>query len=130
MNTEQNNKLTNYYKDIASLLICSAGQKKKFMSDFKISVNDFLEENPDCVFDDIEIAFGTPEEISSAFLTDDSSVNLKKRLNIKKIIILALIAALVIWLIFAAVSLIDVHEEAHGTLTENILLINNNGAFI
>ncbi len=115
--------LRQYYKEISASLVCSAKQKKLFIADLSMSINDFVAENPECTVEDIKLNFGSCEEICRSFMENNSSVQIKKKLGVKKVIIVAVALALLIWLAFAVISLVDVHQEAHGTFKEGMLYV-------
>lgn len=124
MNKLHKIQLNAYYKEISSFVACGGKQKKDFINELKTEVNEYVEFNPHCTIDDIKTVFGTPEEISMSFIENGNFTKIKKKLDVKRVIIAAVITALIIWLAFAVISLIDVHQEAHGTLTEGMLIIN------
>lgn len=119
-----NKHLEAYYKEIYSLIVCEGKQKKAFIKELQSAVCEYTELNPACTIEDIRAVFGTPEEIAVSFIENGSLTKVKRQINIKKVIIAAVITALLIWFAFAVISLIDVHLEAHGTLTEGMLVIN------
>ena len=124
MNKLQKIQLNAYYKEISSFAGLTEKQKKEFINELKSTVNEYAELNPDCTIDDIKAVFGTPEEITLSFIENGNFAKVKKKLDIKRVIVAAVITALIIWFAFAVISLIDVHLEAHGTLTEGTLLIS------
>lgn len=119
-----NKHLEAYYKEIYSLIVCEGKQKKVFIKEFQSAVCEYTELNPACTIEDIRAVFGTPEEIAFSFIENGNFTKVKKKLDVKRVIIAAVITALLIWFAFAVISLIDVHQEAHGTLTEGMLIIN------
>ncbi len=119
-----NKHLKAYYKEISSLMVCEGKLKKAFIKELKSAVNEYTELNPTCTIEDISAVFGTPEEIAFSFIENGSFTKVKKQLDVKRVIIAAVITALIIWFAFAVISLIDVHQEAHGTLTEGMLIIS------
>lgn len=123
MNNSLTSGLRQYYKEISALLMCSSSQKKHFISDLDCCIKDYIADNPKCTIEDIKENFGTTEEISRSFMENSNCFYIKKKLNIKKAIIAAIVIALFIWLVFVVISLIDVHQEAYGSLTEGILNI-------
>lgn len=125
MNKLQKIQLNAYYKEISSFAGLTGKQKKEFLNELKTTVNEYMELNPDCTIDDIKSVFGTPEEISLSFIENGNLTKVKRQINIKKVIIAAVITALLIWFAFAVISLIDVHLEADGTLTEGMLIISD-----
>ncbi len=124
MNKLQKIQLNTYYKEISSFAVLTGKQKKAFVNELKSAVNEYVELNPDCTIDDIKAVFGTPEEITLSFIENGNFTKVKKKLDIKRVIIAAVITALIIWFAFAVIGLIDVHLEAHGTLTEGMLIIS------
>ncbi len=118
-------ELNRYYREISCGLICSSGEKKKFLAELKGNVCDFLENNPDASFEDIRNTFGTPAEIAESFKQQTDITAIKKKMSVKKMLLCAVLAMVVVWLIFVVLSLIDVHTEARGYIEEGILLICN-----
>ncbi|MBE6786130.1 MAG: hypothetical protein E7538_07870 [Ruminococcaceae bacterium] len=113
--------LNEYISSVSSLIICPSKQKKAFLAELSSDVEGFLAENKNATKEDVEKIFGTPESIATSFISNADSVKIKRKLSIKNIIILAVILALLIYLAFAVISLIDVHAEAHGYFEEGIV---------
>lgn len=114
-----------YFKDVTDKLICDRKQKKYFIECLKNDVKDFLAQTPDATLKQVEAVFGTPEVIAQSFMENSDSTEIKRKLDIKKIITAAIIIALLIYLVFVIISLIDVHTEAHGYFEEGILMFNS-----
>ncbi|MBR3767704.1 MAG: hypothetical protein IKL10_05635 [Clostridia bacterium] len=125
MSDSLKSQLNTYYKDISSSLLCKNGKKRIFIRELKSNISDFVENNPDATIEDIMNCFGKPAEIAESFKAETDILTLRKKLSVKKLIIIALSAALLIYLAFVIISLIDVHTEAHGYFQEHILYINN-----
>lgn len=113
--------LNEYISSVSSLIICPLKQKKAFITELRSDVENFLAENKKATKDDIEKFFGSPESIASSFISNTDSVKIKRKISIKNILILAVVIALLIYLAFVVISLIDVHTEAHGYLQEGIV---------
>ncbi len=116
--------LKNYYSQISRLLLCDRKQKKEFLCQLKENVTEYLSDTPDAAMEDIEKTFGTPESIGESFTVNTDSVKIRKQLQIKKVLIIAVIAALIIYALFVLLSLIDVHTEAHGYFEEGFLAVS------
>ncbi len=86
-------KLKSYYGKIKRALLCPGKEKKKFLADFKNSIEDFQSEHPEVFFEDIQKHFGTPKSINEAFSAELDSETLKrrKRFKIIKITILCVL---------------------------------------
>ena len=78
-------KLKKYYGKIKRTLLCPGKEKKKFLADFKNSIEDFQSEHPGISFEDIQKHFGTPKSINEAFSAELDSETLKRRKHIKMI---------------------------------------------
>lgn len=124
MNNISEIELKLYFKDVSDRLICDRRQKKYFIECLKTDVKNFLAETPDATLKELDTVFGTPDIIAQSFMGNIDSTEIKRKLDIKKIIIVAIVIALLIYLAFVVISLIDVHTEAHGYFEEGILMIN------
>lgn len=118
-------ELKKYYSDVSGAIVCDRKQKSAFMKDLKSNVDEYLTSNPEATDEDIRGCFGSPDRIADSFLENTDPAKIKRRLDIKKCIIIAIIAAMIIYLAFVVISLIDVHTEAHGYFKEGIMTINN-----
>ena len=115
-------ELKGYFSDVSAAIVCKEKQKKAFLQQLRSDVEDFLLENPDSSLKQIEDCFGTAEKISHSFMENAGTKEITQRLKLKKYILIALVAALVIYAAFVVISLIDVHTEAHGFFTEGIMM--------
>lgn len=118
------NELKTYYIEIEKLLVCDRKQKSSFMAELKANVDEYLAISPDSDIEKIKAEFGTPEIIAESFLSNSDATAVKKKLDIKRSILIALVIALAVYIAFVIVSLIDVHTEAHGHIEEGIMMIN------
>lgn len=125
MNNTLKHKLGIYYKEISDGILCSGRQKNLFINDLKKEVDAFVDSTPDADMAEILSVFGSSEEIAAGFNSGLSQTEIKKRLSVRRVITVLLIAALAVWALFAVISLIDVHSEAHGYFTEELLYIYN-----
>lgn len=125
MNKSLKNDLDLYYKEISALVLCEKKKKAEILKSLKVEIADYLEASPDSDMDEIRAVFGSPEEIAAGFSAELSQNEIRKKLSIRKAVIAVLLFALLVWTIFAAISLIDVHTEAHGYFREGLLYIYN-----
>lgn len=112
--------LNEYISSVSSLIICPPKQKKVFLTELRFDVEKFLAETENATKEDVENFFGTPETIASSFISNTDSAEMKRKISFKKILLVAVIASLLIYLAFVVISLIDVHIEAHGYFEEGI----------
>lgn len=125
MNDILKEELNVYYKEISDIVLCSKKQKTVFLNELKREIGDYIENSPDTDMAEITAVFGSPSEIAEGFSGSLTQKEIKKRLSVKKIVILFLLAIFLVWIAFAVISLIDVHTESHGYFREEILYIYN-----
>lgn len=118
------NELKAYYSEIEKNIICDRKQKSAFMAELKANIDEYLATEGETDLEKIKAEFGTPEMIAASFLSGSDAAAIKKKLNIRKIILIAIVIALAIYLAFVIISLIDVHTEAHGYMEEGIMMIS------
>ncbi len=118
------NELKAYYSEIEKNIICDRKQKSAFMAELKANIDEYLATEGETDMEKIKAEFGTPEMIAASFLSGSDAAAIKKKLNIRKIILIAIVIALAIYLAFVIISLIDVHTEAHGYMEEGIMMIS------
>ena len=117
-------ELKEYYKEIERLLVCDCKQKSAFMAELRANIDDYIATVGETDIESIRAEFGTPEKIAESFLSNSDALTIKKKLSIRKCIVIALAAALLIYLAFVIISLFDVHTESHGYMQESIMMIN------
>ena len=114
-----------YICSVSSAIICSPKKKKAFLNQLREDVEAFLDENSDATVKDIEGIFGSPEGIAASFISNSDSDELKRKLSLKKLVFVAVSIALLIYLAFVVISLVDVHNEAHGYFEEALLCVSD-----
>ena len=124
---EINKQLQEYYREISKHVICPGKLKKEFLNQLKDDIDCFISDNPEATIEDVKENFGTAKAIAESFMQGMDVSGLKKKLNISKMIFIALVIALVIYAAFVVISLVDVHNEAHGYIEEGIMMIKTFG---
>lgn len=115
--------ISEYISSVSSAIICKPKQKKAFLNQLRSDVEAFVDENGKAAVNDIRNIFGSPESIAESFISNSDSGELKRKIAFKKFIVVAIIAALLIYLAFVVISLIDVHSEAHGYFEETLICV-------
>lgn len=123
MKNEMNKELSDYYSQIKKLFIGSNRELNHLLGELKISVDEYVENNPNAGMEDVFTSFGTPEEIAGSFINNISVDKLMKKTQKKKILLMVSVLILIIYIVFIIVSFIDVHEEAHGYFVENLAAV-------
>ena len=95
--------LKQYYRSVRKALPCSRKMKRQIVAQLKDGVNEYLATNQDADFWAVQNHFGTPQQIASGFVEDQSTSALLHKMSIKKKIV-AIIAgtaavAILLWAI-------------------------------
>ena len=109
-----------YMQEIKRNLVCDNKQRKKFLSSFSDNMDEYLNDNPDADFAQLQEDLGTPEEIANAFLENASASNIKKRMSFVKWIVAGVTVALVIYITAIIIVIIDAHNSNNGQFTDVI----------
>ena len=88
-------QLNKYYRTIKKRLPCKMSDTKKLLSSLKQNVQLYLMSNPEATINDIYAHFGTAEEIASSYLNEDNKGYISKRIFLKRIFIVILVATIV-----------------------------------
>ena len=107
MNKIEQIKLDKYYKSINNELACSVREKRRFLSDFKSNINEYIYHHPECTFNEIENEFGSVVAIVASFHTAENTTKTRKMTKKMKVIACIGIAVAVIVISFLVVLLID-----------------------
>lgn len=122
MNRVTDTELKKYYSEISKSVLCTGKHKRTFMKQLKFDIDSYISENPEATLEEVKNCFGTADTIAESFIVNSDCSEIKRKLDIKKLLIVAVVAALLVYLAFIVISLIDVHTEAHGYFSEGILV--------
>ena len=123
MSNAEYNMLKEYFSAVEKGLVCGKQRRREVISSLRSDVADYIGERGTVTREEIVSVFGTPEQIAAGVAENMETGELKKRLTLKKAVVCALIAVVALYALFIAVSLVDVHTEAHGFLREGFLFI-------
>ncbi len=98
------NKLAKKYIRRVSLKMPIIGaRKKQFLATLRDEVDEYLAENPQADYPQLEARFGTPEDISADFIVQMPSWEINRRFRIRnRIIAIFAVIALLIAIIWSA----------------------------
>ena len=91
-----NQAVKQYLKEIKKQLPCSASQKKRYMEHITDSVSDYVGQHSDCNFEELCKAFGTPEEIADAYISDLSADEFSKKTSTKKVVLVSIVLGVIL----------------------------------
>jgi len=109
-----------YLKDVEQQLSGKKVQKKAFLKKLAADVAERLEEEPELDSTALANAFGSPEELASEFIGSIDAKEVRKAFGWKKIVLIGVIAAFLVWLIMIVALWIDGHYGVHGKGVESI----------
>lgn len=109
-----NKDVKKYIKDINSYLICDCGTRNRFISDLKSDIDEYIESNSVTAFESVYNHFGEPRDIAKGFLENADTKKIKRKMDIAKVVVTAVIVALVMWGVGITISLIDAHQSYTG----------------
>ncbi|MCH5198808.1 MAG: hypothetical protein J1E34_07875 [Oscillospiraceae bacterium] len=126
-----NNIIKSYLTDVSSELLCDKKEKRAILNSLREDAEEYALGKETITRSELEDLFGSPESIAGNVILNNNAGFIKRKLTLKRAVLFALIAALVIWAAFIIISLIDVHTEAYGYIEEGLLAANNSiGRFI
>lgn len=98
--------LKTYKNEIKSKLICDSKVSKKFFEDLQSNIDNYIADNNATSIEEIYKHFGTADEIAKAFFETTDISTIKKKISVKKLIAILVIAVVVIWGIVVVIDLI------------------------
>ncbi len=118
--TKINKDIEKYLSQVKSYLHCKKADKTTILADISTAVFEFAEDSETVCIEDIYNRFGTPEEIAKAYLSDAEPKNIKKAISLRKVLVWAVVAALLVFTGFVTAVFLDLHGDSHGTFTVTI----------
>lgn len=119
-------ELKSYFREIKRQ-IPGGCKKNKILRDLRLSVNDFIEENPDATFGAVVELFGTPQQIADSYTEEMPPQELQRQLKIKKWIIGiaagTAACALLMWAIAIGIALTEQFQYAEGELIVDTVVV-------
>lgn len=103
-----------YISDVSSKLLCSKKKKKEIIEDIRGAVLDFTEANGTEDIKEVYEHFGTPEEFAKAHLSELDPVQIKKKVNIRRVVIVAIAVALLLYIAIITLAFIDSKNSTSG----------------
>ena len=107
-----------YLKQVKKALPGTTAQKKAYLKKLSADIEERLEEDP--ALDEAALirAFGAPDEVAAGFLEALDTTTVKKAFGWKKIVLIGVIAAILIWLVAVITMWIDGHKNLDGIIID------------
>lgn len=110
-----NNKVVKQYlREVKSLLICDGKTKRRFVKQFGTDVEAYMEEQGVTDIQSLYTAFGEPIDIARGFFETADIKSIKRKMNVKRVILWSLIAVIMFWAGAVTIDLIDSLHSNHG----------------
>ena len=103
-----------YIKEINSYLICDCSTRNKFIRDLKSDIDEYIESKTITDFSLVHEHFGEPWDIARGFLENADTKKIKRKMDITRVVLIAVIIALIMWGIGITLELIDAHKSNEG----------------
>ena len=117
---KKNNRawLRRYLRSVRSMLPCSGAQKKRILEEIRCNANAFLEDQPNADSSQLQIHFGTPEQIAASYVDNMDMSALLKTIRIKKriftTVVAAVLAILLSWACTVTWAIIKANDQNNG----------------
>ncbi len=124
------NEINEYIKNIKKQLLYGTKESKLFLKELKQNILDFAYENKNTDMTAIRQQFGTEEEVANAFLENIDIKAVKKKITIKRLIAVLVVAIITVWSIAMIIATIDTKKATttyidRNTVVEEAVSFNN-----
>ena len=109
-----NKETKKYLKDVEHALIGSGKQKADFLKSVTTGVEEAYAENSNVTYNELCVRFGEPSAIAKEMICDADVGEIKKKINIKKVIAISLAVLLAIIAVSYGVVLWQSHRDSQG----------------
>ena len=115
MNKTDSRKIKHYFREIRLLIPVSSKGVKKFLQDFRSSVEEYAENHPECSAEEIIERFGSPEDVAYEYVSSVDAKEICRRITmsryIKRVVGVIVIASVIVsgyrvWILH------DAHQKA------------------
>ena len=124
------NNIKNTLRTFGQLCLCITKKEKFYLNELKKHLNEYLDDHPQCSYDDIVQQFGEPKDIVVNYIQNSDENNLIKRMKLKSIIqkfliffsVICTILAIffsVLWYDYIQEQKNSIIYEIETTITEN-----------
>jgi predicted Fe-S protein YdhL (DUF1289 family) len=119
-----NRNCKRYLRQIRRWLPCTPGKKQSILGRIRENIMQYLQENADPTFQDLQERFGDPQQIAAACVDEMGSMELLRDLRICRrivtVVVAAAMAAVLIWAAAVTIMSIDAHDSVNGFYTDDI----------
>lgn len=113
-------EIQKYKKHVKALLICDSKTAKSYLSDLENGIADFVENSGATSIEEVITRFGEPEVVARAFFESADIRKIKRRKNIKRMLLVGVLLAVVIWAVAVSYLSIEAHLSMPGYFVETV----------
>lgn len=113
-------EIERYISQIKKNMLCPASKRKTVLEDLKNSVSDYVQEHNVTSIDEVYSHFGKPEVIALQLAQEIEPQKIKNKLNLRKVLIVGIALALVIFAVALIIIIIDSNTATHGYYVETL----------
>ena len=110
-------QINKYIKDIKKELLYGTKESRQFLKELKQNVTDYAEENQNADMEQVTEQFGKPEDIAATFFEQYGKEDIKKKVDIRRVVIAATIAVIILLSFFIIGTLINFYGDGHGSIS-------------
>ena len=107
-----------YLRETKKNVACSAKRKRAFLAELETDLRELAQETDNLTPEQLTKTFGTPQQQAQDFMETLDANEVKKAFGWKKIVLVAAVAMMMIWLIGIVIVVIDGHRSANGYSVE------------
>ena len=107
-----------YLRETKKSVACSAKRKRAFLAQLEAGLRELAQETDNLTPEQLTKTFGTPQQQAQSFMETLDANEVKKAFGWKKIVLVAAVAMIMIWLIGIVIVVIDGHRSANGYSVE------------
>ena len=127
MKEKTDRQVRRYLRQVWNGLPCPKREKRRILSAINETLEDYLLENPNAQYEEIQARFGPPQQIAASYIGAMETQELMKRLRTRKRILgVTLTAAALLvamWLVYLGICFEEVEQNANGYLSEGQIVI-------
>lgn len=117
--TDMERAFKSYKKQIKKLLLVKTDASARFLAELEDNVRDYIEAADVTDFSAVTARFGTPQRIAREFFAQTDIAAVRKKLDIRRGILAAALAALLIWGAAVGALYVEARNEMNGTFIED-----------
>ena len=104
-------EINRYIKDIKKELLYGTKESRQFLKELKQNVTDYAEENQNADMAQVTEQFGKPEDIAATFFEQYEKNEIKRKVNVRRVIIAAVVVVVLMIGATLATVIIDSNNQ-------------------